>query len=179
MGAGGHVVIHTSRWWELLQARREHRAPAPLFHAALEVFADDCRSVIEMTPAWGQPEAARGVVASGPVGLRFLGRSSMFRYEVRSWRDGVLPDRAYAVDSPVTIPLSAARARELPELLRGVPTHVWGRRVPQVADMWNSNSVISWVLTTAGVDAAAMRPPAGGRAPGWAAGIAQAKVAAA
>ncbi|WP_413452372.1 hypothetical protein AA0Y32_11110 [Georgenia phoenicis] len=51
VGAGGHVVVHTSRWWERLQARREHRAPEPLLHAALEVYTDTSRYVVEMTPA--------------------------------------------------------------------------------------------------------------------------------
>jgi hypothetical protein len=37
--------------------------------------------------------------------------------------------------------------------------------------MWNSNSVIYWLLVTAGIDMAGIGPPAGGRAlagpPGW------------
>jgi Polyketide cyclase / dehydrase and lipid transport len=37
--------------------------------------------------------------------------------------------------------------------------------------MWNSNSVISWLLVHAGVGVDAIRPPAGGRAPGWDAGL--------
>jgi hypothetical protein len=41
--------------------------------------------------------------------------------------------------------------------------------------MWNSNSVIAWVLATAGVDVDAVRPPDGGRAPGWDAGVAVAR----
>lgn len=38
-------------------------------------------------------------------------------------------------------------------------------------DMWNSNSVVSWVLTCAGLLDAAGEPPPGGRAPGWQAGV--------
>jgi hypothetical protein len=41
--------------------------------------------------------------------------------------------------------------------------------------MWTCNSVISWALTQAGLDTAAIALPAGGRAPGWEAGIAVAK----
>jgi hypothetical protein len=37
--------------------------------------------------------------------------------------------------------------------------------------MWNSNSVISWLLARSGLPAEAIRPPAGGRAPGWQAGL--------
>ncbi len=175
VGAGGHVVIHTSRWWEVLQARREHRRPRPLFHAALEVFVDDRRYVIEMTPVWGQPAEARGIVATGPVGLRLLGRFRIFRYEVRAWPDGVLPDRAYAVGSPVTIPLTDEQAHAILDHVPRVPMLTWGRNVPPSGDMWNSNSLISWLLTLIGVEAAQLTPPTHGDAPGWAAGIAEAK----
>jgi hypothetical protein len=41
--------------------------------------------------------------------------------------------------------------------------------------MWNSNSIIAWLLERAGIDAAAVAPPSGGRAPGWAAGVAVAR----
>ncbi|MBN9154602.1 MAG: hypothetical protein J0I70_03120 [Microbacterium sp.] len=172
VGAGGHVVVHTSRWWELLAARREHRRPEPLFHAALEVFVDSRRYVIEMTPAWGQPRADRGVAVTGPVGLRPLGRLRAFRYEVRAWQDGILSDRASAVDSPVTIRLDAARARALRDDVSRVPALTWGRRVPEADDMWNSNALISWLLTRRGLVPERLHPPAGGRAPGWVAGIA-------
>jgi hypothetical protein len=37
--------------------------------------------------------------------------------------------------------------------------------------MWNSNSIVAWLLTSVGIDADRIPPPAGGRAPGWAAGI--------
>ena len=37
--------------------------------------------------------------------------------------------------------------------------------------MWNSNSVIAWVIARSGIDADSIQPPAGGRAPGWHAGL--------
>jgi len=37
--------------------------------------------------------------------------------------------------------------------------------------MWNSNAVIAWVIERSGIDAASIRPPVEGRAPGWQAGI--------
>jgi hypothetical protein len=37
--------------------------------------------------------------------------------------------------------------------------------------MWNSNSVVAWLLVRTGIDAAAVAPPARGRAPGWHAGL--------
>ncbi len=43
--------------------------------------------------------------------------------------------------------------------------------VLRTGDMWNSNSVTSWVLARAGVDLDGFHPPGGGRAPGWSAGV--------
>jgi hypothetical protein len=37
--------------------------------------------------------------------------------------------------------------------------------------MWNSNSIIAWVLRSAGIDVHLIDPPRGGRAPGWLAGL--------
>jgi len=37
--------------------------------------------------------------------------------------------------------------------------------------MWNSNSIVAWLLARARLGAEATRPPAGGRAPGWRAGL--------
>ena len=38
--------------------------------------------------------------------------------------------------------------------------------------MWNSNSLTAWLLAGSGPGIAAVVPPAGGRAPGWSAGLA-------
>ncbi len=138
------------------------------------MFVDGVRYVIEMGPAWGQRVESRGVVATGPVGLRWLGRSRFFRYEVRCWSDGVLPDRAFAVESPIAFSLAARDAQALLARVAEVPRYVWGRDALGIGDMWNSNSLVSWLLETAGIDAARVAPPLGGRAPGWAAGIAAA-----
>lgn len=175
VGAGGHVVIHTSRWWERWRARRERRSPRPLFHAALEVRSEGRCRVIEMAPAWGSHSASNGVVATGPVGMRLLGRSRLFRYEIRCREDGVLPDRAYAPTPPLRLPLTDRAAREIPARLRAVPLHIWGRDALGVRDMWNSNSLIAWLLETGGLDALGIQPPMGGVAPGWVAGVAAAR----
>jgi hypothetical protein len=37
--------------------------------------------------------------------------------------------------------------------------------------MWNSNSVIAWLVAQSGLPTDSIRPPAGGRAPGWQAGL--------
>jgi hypothetical protein len=174
VGAGGHVVVRTSRWWEQVQARRERRAARPLFHSALEAFVGGRRFVIEMGPAWGVRAPSRGVVATGPVGLRGLGRSRLFRYEVRCWQDGDLPDRAFAVGTPVRFALPDQDAQALLRRVSDVPVLTWGRDALGVGDMWNSNSLVSWLLQTSGVDAAAIVPPGNGSAPGWASGLAAA-----
>jgi hypothetical protein len=41
--------------------------------------------------------------------------------------------------------------------------------------MWNSNSVIAWLLARSGLPTDVIRPPAGGRAPGWQAGLVMAR----
>lgn len=37
--------------------------------------------------------------------------------------------------------------------------------------MWNSNSLVAWLLACSGQDTASIGPPANGRAPGWHAGL--------
>jgi hypothetical protein len=100
-----------------------------------------------------------------------LGHFRFFRYEIRRWRDGVIPDLAEAVDSPRRLGGDPLQARRVLELVAEVPTPLWGRDELRAGEMWNSNSVIAWLLVTSGFDAGSIRPPAGGRAPGWRAGV--------
>jgi deazaflavin-dependent oxidoreductase (nitroreductase family) len=58
------------------------------------------------------------------------------------------------------------------DLVPGVPAPAWGRDEQQAGEMWNSNSVVAWVLARSGHDTGEISPPAGGRAPGWRAGLA-------
>ena len=95
----------------------------------------------------------------------------IFRYEIRRWPDGVIPDIADAIDSPVVISSDADEVARVLELLPEVPSKVWGRDEARTGDMWNSNSVVSWTLARAGCADRAGRPPLHGRAPGWDAGI--------
>ena len=37
--------------------------------------------------------------------------------------------------------------------------------------MWNSNSVVAWLLARAGLPVDDITPPPGGRAPGWQSGL--------
>ena len=159
------------RVYEWAVARRDRRPTRALYHAALVVRSGDGPFVVEQAPVPRGDPAGRGVVATGPVGLRWAGRFRLFRYEVRCWRDGVIPDAAEAVDSPRAITADAACARRILDLAPQVPRQVWGRDAGGTGEMWNSNSIIAWLLTRAGIDAAGIAPPAGGRAPGWHAGV--------
>ena len=172
LGAGGWFVRFNGRVYERIKAAADGRAPRDLYHTALRVTVPEGGFVIEN--AWPIPDGngpSRGVTVEGPVGSRPLGRFRAFRYEVRRWPDGVIADIGYAVESPVRVSHDEEQARRLLYLAEEVPAHIWGRDEMQSGDMWNSNSVISWLLTRAGVDTAGLRPPVNGRVPGWATGI--------
>jgi hypothetical protein len=169
-GDGSGCVRWNGRLFEALAAQLEHRSPKDLYHSALEVRLDDARFTIEMTPAWGNADGDRGVVATGPVGLRRLGRSRFFRYEVRRWRDGIIPDLVEAVSARV-VTSDVNLAQRLLELVPDVPTATWGRDELNTDSMWNSNSLTSWLLASSGIRTDDLAPPQGGRAPGWNAGL--------
>lgn len=170
-GDGSRCVRANGRIFEAAAARLEHRSVRDLYHSALEVHVDNSRFVIEMTPAWGSKQPDRGVVCTGSVGLAKLGQSPFFRYEVRCWRDGTIPDVSEAVASPVCMGTDPARTRRLLELVAAFPTATWGRDELHAGEMWNSNSLTSWLLAASGHKTAMIRPPADGRAPGWSAGL--------
>jgi hypothetical protein len=130
------------------------------------------RFVIEN--AWPIPDsngASRGVVVEGPVGSPVLARIRPFRYEVRRWRDGRISDAAEAVASPQHVSDDPLQARRLLDLVPFVPPLKWGRDELGIGDMWNSNSVVSWLLAATGLPADHIHPPRGGRVPGWGAGL--------
>lgn len=172
VGAGGYVVRYCSGLWEAVAALLQGRKRRPLFHSALIVDDGEQRYVIELAPVWvpGLPED-RGVVGVGPVGAAWAGRWRLFRYELRCWQGGEIPDAEFAVESPCVLAEDAAVASALIADTAAVPMLVWGRRCGGSEDMWNSNSVISWLLVRAGISLETVCPPNGGRAPGWQAGI--------
>jgi len=175
LGAGGRSVRLNGRVFEAVMARLERRRPLELYHSALEVRVPEGRFVIEMTPIPDADGAARGVVGEGPVGSRRAGRFRVFRYELRCWRNGVIPDVDEAVASPRRLSDDPREARLVLDLVGSVPTAVWGRDELGAGEMWNSNSVISWLLARSGLPTEGIRPPAGGRAPGWDAGLVTAR----
>jgi hypothetical protein len=141
-----------------------------LYHSALEVVVPEGRFVIEQTPIPDLLGQERGVVGQGPVGMRWAGRFRLFRYEIRRWQGGVIPDAGDAV-ATVRITDDLGLARRILDLVPSVPTPVWGRDEMGTGEMWNSNSVVSWLLDRAGIDADRIGPPENGRAPGWVAGL--------
>jgi hypothetical protein len=171
LGAGGHCVRINGLVYEAIAARTQRRAPCDLYHSALEVRVDGRRWVIEMAPMFDGPARERGVVAEGAVGARWAGRSRLFRYGIRRWENGRIPDVDEAVDSPRRLSCDAPSARGLLDLVAQVPTPVWGRDAFGAGEMWNSNSVVAWLIAQSGLEADAIAPPAGGRAPGWRAGL--------
>jgi hypothetical protein len=159
------------RVFEAIVSRLEHRPACALYHSALVVHLDGERFVIESAPVVDGDGAARGVVAEGPVGARLAGRFRIFRYELRRWRGGVIDDADEAVDSPRQLTTDPAVVRRLLEVVAEIPVPVWGRDELGAGEMWNSNSMTAWVLVRSGIDTESLRPPEGGRAPGWDAGL--------
>jgi hypothetical protein len=172
LGAGGHFVRLNGRVYEAVTARLERRPARDLYHSALEVRVREGRYVVEVTPVPDGNGASRGVAAEGAVGSRRLQGIRIFRYEVRRWRDGVIPDVGEAVESPRRLTDDLQVALRVLDLVPDVPMLVWGRDESGTGEMWNSNSVIAWLIARSGLASESVQPPAGGRAPGWAAGVA-------
>jgi hypothetical protein len=175
LGAGGWFVRLNGRIWETIQALWQRRRPLDLYHTALVVRVPAGRFVVENCwPITNADGPSRGVLVEGPVGSRWLGRWRVFRYEVRCWPNGVIADADEAVASPQLLSDDPIVARRLLAQVSSLPGTVWGRDELRTGEMWNSNSVIAWLLARSGLPLNAIRPPAGGRAPGWQAGLAAA-----
>lgn len=172
VGAGGAWFVRLNgRVYGRIKGLRGGRRPLDLYHSALEVDLSEDRFVIEVAPIPDAHPESRGVVVEGPVGSRWISGFRTFRYEVRRWRNGVIPDVGEAVASPQRLTADPHRARQLLDLVGRVPPLVWGRDQLGVGDMWNSNSVISWLLACTGLPIDGIQPPRGGWVPGWKAGI--------
>ena len=169
--SGSHLVRFSGKAYEALSATIARRRPLDLYHAGLEVRIGDGSFVIEVAPSPDSHGGRRGVVAEGSVGSRSAGAFRLFRYEVRCWSDGIILDIDEAVASPVRLTAEPRVAHRLVELVPQVPTPVWGRDELRAGDMWNSNSVISWLIARAGLPVERIVLPPHGRAPGWDAGI--------
>lgn len=170
LGAGARFVRLNGIAYEAMSAAVQHRPRRALYHSVLALDLPHGTYMVEMTPQPDAAAAGRGVVAEGPVGLRALGHLRLFRYEVRRWRDGIVPDLSYAVSSPVRVSDDGRIAQRVFDALPLVPRLVWGRDELRARDMWSCNSITSWVLAIAGLDIDAIPTPPNARAPGWEAG---------
>jgi hypothetical protein len=114
--------------------------------------------------------ASSSKVRSAAAGWR------VFAYSDTKSADGGTgsPDVLEAVASPQRLSDNLHCARHLLDLVGSVRALVWGRDELGMGDMWNSNSVVSWLLARSGLPMERIRPPLGGRAPGWHMGIARA-----
>jgi hypothetical protein len=164
-------VRFNGRAYEALSAAIEGRRALDLYHAGLQVRLGEGLFVIEVAPSPDAWHARRGVVAEGPVGSRLIGVLRLFRYEVRCWPGGVISDLDEAVASPMRLADGPAVAHRLLELVPAVPTPTWGRDELRAGEMWNSNSVVSWLIARTGLPTEEIALPPHGRAPGWDAGI--------
>lgn len=171
LGAGGHSVRLNGRVYEGVVARLGRRSPCDLYHSALVVRVPEGRFVIEQAPVRDSNGGERGVVVEGSVGSRWAGRFRIFRYEVRRWRDGSISDIGEAVESPQQLTGDPVVAQHLLDLVPAAPKLIWGRDESQAGEMWNSNSLTSWLIARSGLHVESVHPPAGGRAPGWRAGL--------
>lgn len=175
LGAGRHFVRLNGKVYEAVASALARRRRLDLYHSALEVRLPEGRFAIECAWVPSTGGEKRGVVAGGPVISRWAGHLRIFRYEVRCWLDGVIPDLTEAVGGPRRLAADEEAARRLLHLAPHVPTPVWGRDELGAGEMWNSNSVVSWLLECSGISTASVGMPDGGRAPGWDAGLAVAR----
>ena len=173
LGAGGRLIRPVGIAFEAFTARAASRRRLDLYHAALEVRTPEARFVIDAMPSLlgAAARAGGGVIAEGPMAVRHRRRFGLFRYELRCWRDGTIADAQYAVESPVRISDDAGAAGTVLELVNSVPMCTWGRDELRAGEMWTSNSVIAWLVARGLAVNGEVRPPPGGRAPGWTAGL--------
>lgn len=171
LGAGGTCVRWNGRVYETVTAAWQRRARSDLYHSALRIRSGATTYAVEMGPVWNVAATDRGVVCEGPVGARALGRFRAFRYEVRCWPGGYIPDLDEAVGEPQRVSEDPVQVHALLRTIPEVPRLTWGRDELGTGEMWNSNSLVSWALARTAHDMRSLAPPPNGRAPGWSAGL--------
>ena len=170
VGAGTSRFQQASlRCWEAIEAARARRPRQRLLHGALKLGRDDSvPHTLELMPAFVRDDVPP--LVTGPVGIRGADRLRLFRYQLLLVPAERLPDEDFAVCPPIRLSDDPGVIDRLFGLAATVPPYTWGRRVPGTTEMWTSDSVVSWLLMRAAIDASALLP-AEGRAPGWLAGI--------
>ena len=171
LGASGHSVRLNGRLFEAVAARVQHRRMFDLDHAALEVRLGTER-FRDRTGSDSRRARRAARCRRGRAGRRALGGADAHP----SLRGAALARRSdrrhrLSCGQPSQADHDPDVARRLWQSAADLPTPVWGRDELGTGEMWNSNSVISWLITRSGLDVDSIRPPAGGRAPGWQAGV--------
>jgi hypothetical protein len=163
LGARGHWLRLGGTVYEAVAALLARRQRQDVYHSVLEVHAREGRFVIEMGPAIDDDSEGRGVVARGPVGFAWAAAFRILRYEVRCWPEGITAYE-YAVESPRRLTPDASMATRVLELVREVPTPVWGRDELGAGEMWTCNSLTSWLLGRTNLGDSIRPPPRWARA---------------
>lgn len=168
-GTGSRLRLWSLAAWEALDAFAHRRKRASLYHSALKVRTSDAVDfTVELTPVFGFEPTPPAM--TGPVGFRGADRFRLFRYQMRCIRAETLPDEEWVV-SQSRLSTDGSVADRIVVAAADVPPLTWGRRPRGCSEMWTSDSAIAWLLRRVGLDAAAVRIPEGGRAPGWQAGL--------
>ncbi len=172
VGAGTRFQEFSLAVYERVASFLARREPATLLHAGLKLRAHGRTCTLETMPSPPGPNTNHEV--TGPVGVRGADRLRLFRYQVCVRETSALPDEEWAVAPPVRVG-DGGTAVKILALAKEVPAYTWGRRRKGHPEMWTSDSCVSWLLLQAGIDAGEIAVPAGCRAPGWFAGIAEAR----
>lgn len=169
VGAGTHFQRASLLLYESVAAAISRRPRASLVHAGLKLAIDGRQYTFEVMPAPPGPNHRREV--TGPVGVRPAGRLRLFRYQAVLDESPALPDQQWAIGQPLRLTTNPDTIARIIELRLQIPAYTWGRRRPGHSEMWTSDSAVSWLLGSAGIDVRAIDIPQGTRAPGWFAGI--------
>lgn len=172
VGAGTHFQKASLVVYEAVVAAVSRRPRQRLVHGGLVCVLDGERFTLELMPAPAGPNPRNEV--TGPVGAAFAGRWRLFRYQVCLLPNASLPDERWAVEPPIRLSEDAAAVRAIVGASKEVPAYTWGRRRPGHPEMWTSDSALAWILDRAGLHPERLVVPAGCRAPGWSAGLAEA-----
>ena len=171
LGAGGHSVRLNGRVYEAVAAQIGRRRRCALYHSALDVSVPEGRFVIEMAPIPDADGRARGVVAEGAVGSRRAGGCGSFATRSGAGSAGPSPTSRRRWTAPAASPTTSSVHGGCSPWCRSSRHRSGAGTSSHAGEMWNSNSLVSWLLGHADFDVDAISPPPGGRAPGWNAGL--------
>lgn len=144
-----------------------------LYHAALKVHLRDCHDyVIELEDYISDDDERRekGVTVDGE--FAFIPLKNV--YSIRRWRDGRIEDENVA-KPPIRLSINCVAAQRVYDLAAHVPANdYWSSNDKWGESRWTSNSVVAWILQSAGLGLWPPPVPPNGLAPGWSAGIIEA-----